>query len=212
MTAACWREIGVWGDRMCPQLPPLVHCSNCPVFVDAARGLLDRPIDGAYLTWLTESVASRAEEAARPDRVVLVFGAGGEWFAIDAVAVRTVALAGTVRRLPHRTDPAFLGLTAVRGELMPCLSLASLLGIPADGSGVAPGLAVVLAEQDVATALLVDSARGVEGVRRSDTRPAPDTIRQTLRPVSEGLHLMGDRDVTLLDRVALAERIRGALG
>jgi chemotaxis-related protein WspD len=211
VTIACWREIGVWGDRSCPQLPPVVHCSNCPVFVGEARSLLDRPIDAEYLAWLTETVANRAEEASPPDRVVLVFGAGGEWFAIDATAVRTVAPVGAVRRLPHRDDPAFLGLTAVRGELMPCLSLAALLGIPGDPSGAPPRTAVVLDDRDALTALLVDVARGVEGVRRSDTRSPPDTIAQTLRPVSEGLHRVGDIDVTLLDRAALAERIRGAL-
>ena len=66
MGTACWREIGVWGDRSCPQLPPVVHCSNCSVFTGEARALLERPVDPAYLAWLTESVATRAEEAAAP--------------------------------------------------------------------------------------------------------------------------------------------------
>lgn len=213
MISACWRSIGVWGDRSCPELPQHVHCSNCPVFVGEARGLLDRPIDATYLAWLTETVATRAEEAEPPDRVVLVFGAGDEWFAIDAVAVRTVAPTTTVRRLPHRADPALLGLVSVRGELMPCVSLATLLGIPAaaDGAG-GPGLLVVLVDHDGTTALLVDAARGVEGIRRADTRPAPDTIRQTLLPVTEGLHAVADVEATILDRDALALRIRGALG
>ena len=161
MTTACWRQVGVWGDRSCPELPQHVHCSNCPVFVGEARGLLDRPIDATYLAWLTESVATRADEAAPPDRVVLVFGAGGEWFAIDAVAVRTVAPMTTVRRLPHRADPALLGLVSVRGELMPCLSLATLLGIPAAVAAAAgPGLLVLLGEPDGTAALLVDTPAG----------------------------------------------------
>lgn len=212
MTTACWRSIGVWGDRSCPELPQHVHCSNCPVFVGEARGLLDRPIDAAYLAWLTETVATRVEEAAPPDRVVLVFGAGDEWFAIDAVAVRTVAPTTAVRRLPHRADPALLGLVSVRGELMPCVSLATLLGIPATAAPQGPGLLVVLAEPDGVTALLVDTARGVEGIRRVDTRPAPDTIGQTLLPVTEGLHAVAGVEATILDRDALALRIRGALG
>jgi len=213
VTTACWREIGVWGDRTCPQLPPIVHCSNCPVFVAQARGLLDRPIGPDYLTWLTESVAARGELEEPPDRVVLVFEAGGEWFSIDAAAIRVVAPVSTVRRLPHRTDPAFRGLVAVRGELMPCIDLAALLGIaPAPAPDVAsPGLFVVVDDGQAATALLVGPARGVEGIRRADTRPVPDTIGATLLPISEGLHSVGGVETTLLDRGALALRLREAL-
>jgi chemotaxis-related protein WspD len=204
---ACWREIGVWGDRSCPELPQHVHCSNCPVFGGAARGLLDRPVDPDYLAWLTDTVATRPEEAAPPDRMVLVFRAGGERFAIDAAAVRVVAPIGTIRRLPHRDDPALLGLVAVRGELMPCISLTALLGIPPADVAPAGGLLVVLAERGGVTALLVDAAEGVEAIRRAEMRPPPDTIAKTVAPVTEGLHAIGEGDVTVLDRELLALRL-----
>lgn len=204
---ACWREIGVWGDRSCPELPQHVHCSNCPVFAGEARALLDRPVDPDYLAWLTETVATRAEEAAPPDRMVLVFRSGGERFAIDASAVRVVAPVSTIRRLPHRDDPALLGLVAVRGELMPCISLAALLGIPPAETDPAAGLLVVLSERGSVTALLVDAAEGVEGIRRAEMRRPPDTIAKTVAPVTEGLHAIGTGDVTLLDRELLALRL-----
>lgn len=209
MTAArpCWREIGVWGDRSCPELPQHVHCSNCPVFGGAAQALLDRPVDPDYLAWLTETVATRAEEVAPPDRMVLVFRSGGERFAIDASAVRVVAPVSTIRRLPHRDDPALLGLVAVRGELMPCISLTALLGIPPADPGPAAGLLVVLAERGGVTALLVDAAEGVEGIRRAEMRRPPDTIAKTVAPVTEGLHAIGEGDVTVLDRELLALRL-----
>ena len=213
MTAprSCWRVIGVWGDRSCPELAQHIHCSNCPVFAGEARALLDRPVEPTYLAWLTDTVATRVVEAAPPDRMVLVFRSGGERFAIDASAVRVVAPVGTIRRLPHRDDPALLGLVAVRGELMPCISLAALLGIePETSSPVArpaTGLLVVLAERDGITALLVDAAEGVEGIRRTEMRRPPDTIGRTVAPVTEGLHTIGEGDVTLLDRELLALRL-----
>jgi len=213
MTTACWRIIGVWGDRSCPELQTFVHCSNCPVFLTEAQGLLDRPMDPAYLTWLTESVASRVDAVAPPDRVVLVFEAAGERFALDAAAVRVVAPVSVIRRLPHRADASFLGLVAVRGELLPCVSLAVLLGmteVPATGQPA--GMLIVVTGRDAATALLVDAAHGVEGIRRAETRPVPDTVHAGLRPVSEGLHAIGALDATLLDRDALDARIAGALG
>ena len=207
MTTSCWREIGVWGDKSCTQLPPVVHCANCPVFAGEARALLDRPMDLAYLAWLTETVATRADEEAPPDRMVLVFRAGGERFAIDAASVRVVAPVTTVRRLPHRAHPSLLGLVSVRGELMPCIALAALLGIPAPADGPTPDLLVVLAERDGITALLVDAAEGVEAIRRAETRRPPDTISAGLGPVTEGLHAIGDGDVTILDRELLALRL-----
>ncbi|MFN8623107.1 MAG: chemotaxis protein CheW [Chloroflexota bacterium] len=215
-TPACWRTIGVWGDRSCPELPPLVHCRNCPVFVGASRELLDRPVDPAYLDWLTETVATRADEEAPPDRVVLVFRAAGEWFGIDADRVRAVVPPTVVRRLPHRADPAFLGLVAVRGDLVPCIALTKLLALPeATPAGTAApaesGLLLVLEDRTGATALVVDAARGVEGIRTSETRPVPDTIGATLQPVAAGLHAVGDVEVTLLDGDALALRVRGVL-
>ena len=35
---ACWRRIGVAGDRTCPELAQHVHCRNCPVYAGAAHG------------------------------------------------------------------------------------------------------------------------------------------------------------------------------
>jgi chemotaxis-related protein WspD len=204
---ACWREIGVWGDGSCPELPQHIHCSNCPVFAGGARSLLDRPVDPDHLAWLTQTVALRAEEVAPADRMVLVFRSAGERFAIDASAVRVVAPVSPIRRLPHRDDPAFLGLVAVRGELMPCILLAALLGIPATDGDRAADLLVVLAERDGVTALLVDAAEGVEGVRRAEMRPPPDTIAKTVAPVTEGLQAIGGGDVTVLDRELLALRL-----
>ena len=38
----CWREIGVSGDRTCPELVEHLHCRNCPTHAQIARKLLDR--------------------------------------------------------------------------------------------------------------------------------------------------------------------------
>ena len=37
----CWREIGVSGDRSCPELEKHLHCRNCPTHAQIARKLLD---------------------------------------------------------------------------------------------------------------------------------------------------------------------------
>src|SRR5262249_44285713 len=55
----CWTTIGVSGDRSCPELNTHIHCRNCPVFAEAARGFFDRRAPEGYLAnwsqWLAES-------------------------------------------------------------------------------------------------------------------------------------------------------------
>jgi len=41
---ACWRRIGVSGDRSCPELAQHVHCRNCPVYAGAAQRLPARRV------------------------------------------------------------------------------------------------------------------------------------------------------------------------
>lgn len=211
--APCWDRIGVKGDRSCPELPAVVHCRNCPVFARDAGALFARPIPDDYLTWLTGTVAAVPDDRARADRPVLVFRAAGEWFAIDAGAVRTVAPRTIVRRLPHRRDPALEGIVAVRGELVPCISLTALLSLPVPADAAAPArpLLVVVEDADGAFAIAVDEARGVVAVGRAEMRPTPDTVKEALVPVTEGLQAIEELEVTILDRDRLFERMMGTL-
>ena len=73
-------------------------------------------------------------------------------------------------------------------------------------------LVVVLGDEDGAFAVDIDEARGVIAVPRSALRPTPDTVRQELLPVTEGLQTIEELAVTMLDRRALFERMTGALG
>ena len=135
----CWSRIGIAGDRSCPELATVTHCQSCPVFATGARELFEGPVPDDYLDWLTGTIAAAPTDVAVADRTVLVFRVAVEWFAIDARSVRTVAPRSTVRRMPHRRDPAFLGLIAVRGELIPCISLGTLLSLPAAPSAPVAG-------------------------------------------------------------------------
>ena len=77
--------------------------------------------------------AATAGEPALRRASLLVFRLHREWLGLPTRALDEVAAARPVLPLPHRRDPAVLGVTNVRGTLTVCLSLARLLGLEAAG-------------------------------------------------------------------------------
>lgn len=122
----CWNRIGIRGDKRCERLAGYVHCRNCPVYADAAKRILDR------LPPQAEGVDDGAG-AAQADRgrlsSLLVFRLQGEWLGLPTKALDEVAGTRPILTLPHRRDPAVLGVTNMRGTLTVCVSLGRLLGL-----------------------------------------------------------------------------------
>jgi chemotaxis-related protein WspD len=142
----CWNQIGVSGDRSCPELETHIHCRNCPVFALAARAFFDRPAPEGYLAEWTDWLASApapgedpeddASSAARDEVVsMLIFRLGAEWLAVATRAVAEVTTPRPIHRIPHRSDEILAGLVNLRGQLQLCVSLHGLLGVAADGVG-----------------------------------------------------------------------------
>jgi purine-binding chemotaxis protein CheW len=102
-----------------------------------------------------------AEPAVNPAMLLLFLRVGRRWFAVRAETVREVGTKGHVTRVP--TAPIHvLGVTLIRGRLVPVLALEGLLGELGDGE-VAPTLPrlVVLKHEETEIALVADETRGV---------------------------------------------------
>src|SRR4030095_4038577 len=41
---ACWSQVGIWGNRSCPELQQHVHCRNCPAYAEAAVLMVVGPV------------------------------------------------------------------------------------------------------------------------------------------------------------------------
>ncbi len=125
---ACWKRIGVFGDKSCPELPHNIRCLNCETFHATAAKLLDRRAPAGYQAfWAKRAAKPRSGELAGT-RSVVVFRIGAEWFALPTQSFLEVAENRPIHSLPHRKDPLVQGLTVIRGELLICISLPSLLG------------------------------------------------------------------------------------
>ncbi len=134
----CWAHIGVLGgDRSCPVLADCGHCRECVVFTVVADDLLARHEATAEppASATPAAIEDDADSVDKARLVVITFEAGGQALALEVDRVVEVGAARPVRRVPHRSDDAFLGLVSVQGRLEPCFSLPAVLGLPSPQDG-----------------------------------------------------------------------------
>ena len=225
----CWRIVGVTGDRSCPELERFIHCRNCPVLAEAARGFFDRPAPEGYLdAW--RAILEEPEEVVEADATsLLVFRVAKEWLALPAPLLVEVTPVRRIHAVPHLSGTPLAGLVNIRGELRLCISLHAVLGLPGAPSNpgetgasepggmeaeAVPRLLVVerpsqrSAERWV---LGVDDVAGVQRVPRSSLRPVPATVEQAQARCSAALFGWRDRDVAVLDEERLFDALRQAV-
>lgn len=193
----CWAAVGTWGDGTCPVLATAVHCRNCDVFANTGRQLLDREPPADYIRgWTTVLAEARKDDGDR-HRVALVVSLGDSYYALPVSICREAMDAQPIRRIPHRSDDAVLGLVGIRGELRICLSLAAL-GLDDDGKG--QHTKMVLLERDGREWVVpVGDIHGIQRFGDADVEPVPLTVSQSPNPFTIGLLRWQDRRVGLLD-------------
>ena len=209
----CWKRIGVWGNKECPELPHCLHCRNCEVYSRAGRQLLDRKLPLGYLREWTKLLA-KPEEKLLPGRVsLLVFRLGPEWFALTTSLFVEVMEVRDVHSIPHRTNPVLLGLINVRGEMQLCVSIGKLLGVDKDFAATATGGArkktrMLLASMDGAClAFHVSEACGIHLYHPSELQSLPATLSKETRAYSKGLLPWEGHHVAVLDENILFEKL-----
>jgi chemotaxis-related protein WspD len=127
---ACWSRIGVQGDGTCAELQKFIRCQNCPTYAKVGVLLLDRAPPPEYRREQKEYFEHRRQIPAPRRHSAVIFRLVSEWFALPTQAFQEVAERRLVHSLPHRQHGVVLGLVNVRGELLVCVSLGHLLGLP----------------------------------------------------------------------------------
>jgi chemotaxis-related protein WspD len=220
----CWRRIGVAGDRSCPELESVIHCRNCPVLAEAARGFFDRAAPEGYLDDWRAILEEPAEAAAADATSMLVFRLDAEWLALPTAVLVEVTPVRALHRLPHRSGGVLSGLVNIRGQLQLCVSLHGLLGLtggPATEAGEISGddsvgrttarLLVVerTAEHGLERWVFgVDEVAGVHRVTKGQLRAVPSTVGHANARCSSALFEWHDRTVGLLDEARVFEGLR----
>ncbi|MCO4888213.1 chemotaxis protein CheW [Cupriavidus sp. WGtm5] len=207
----CWRRIGVRGDGSCPALAEHAHCRNCPTYAQAAAMLLDAQQLDQALQEPPDAADDSGDDNARDANALacLVFRVGEEWLALPTAALGEVSAPCPVHSLPHRRDAAVLGLAAVRGNLLACLSLAHLFdtGAAQAEPDAAGSRFLILGQGRAAIALPVAEIAGIVRVRRAALQPLPATLARGSARYTQALFVDQGRSVGLLD----AAQVRQAL-
>jgi chemotaxis-related protein WspD len=200
---ACWSRIGVLGDGSCRELPRYVHCRNCPVYAEAGARLLERPLQPHYRQAWSIHYA-RSQTAAVPGGLsVLLFRIGSEWIALPTTVVQLVVEMRPIHSLPHRRNGALLGLVNVRGELLVCMSLAAILGLPqrqaAKAQKEVSGRLLVATWESTRTVFPVDEVHGVHRFDSDTLREPPATLANSEASYAQGILPWEGRLALLLD-------------
>jgi chemotaxis-related protein WspD len=96
---------------------------------DAAIRLLDREVPEDSLRERTAYVALRESVIDRGTKSIVIFRIGVEWLGLATDVFQEVAEECTVHTLPHRRGGIVAGLVNIRGELLLCVALETLLGL-----------------------------------------------------------------------------------
>lgn len=212
----CWNRIGSRGDGSCVKLDQHVHCRNCDVFGASARELMQRELPADYRREWSAHFARAEQEQRQADQSALIFRIGAEWLALPTKMAVLVADPIKPRRLPHRPDPAVMGIVNLRGRLYPCMSLAHLMQIeasepaPTPGVRVAPRILVIQFEQ-LAVALPVQDLLGVHRYSATDLELPPAAFDNASQRYVQGILTLDGRRVGCIDAGLLGFNLAGRL-
>jgi len=195
----CWSETGIWGNRSCPDLATIGSCMQCDVYRQAGHTLLARELPAEYRAEWSRILARPVTEDTATRAPFFVFRIGASWLALAVAYLVEVSRPVAIRSVPNRRSEALLGLTAVRGEIVPCVSVHVMLGEqPAD-----PARFVVVRFREGKWAFPADEVLGVQELAEAELQPLPANLAQAETVYTKGMLACRDVQVGLLDEEML---------
>jgi chemotaxis-related protein WspD len=215
----CWVQIGVYGERNCPELEKFTHCRNCPVYSEAGVRLLDRPLPQDYRREWSAHFAHEEKRKLRARSSAVVFRIASEWLALPTQAFQEVAEYRRIHSLPHRRNGIVLGLANVRGELLICVALDRLIGIDsraakAESESATLGRGrrlLVVGWESSRLVFPVDEIDGIYRFQAKELKEPPATVTKSNLSYTRGLLLWNQKTIGLLDVESLFPALNGKL-
>ncbi len=179
--------------------------------------MLDIDVPADYLLHWTKLVALERSFTAAEMRSVVVFRIGDERLALPSGILREIADLRTIHSLPHRRTQTIRGLVAIRGELLVCVSLRPILGLPPSGerpngqNGTAERRLLVIGRDTNRLVIEVDEVYGIERYHPGDIRPVPATLEKAFMTYTKAVIAWGQHTVGLVDDELLLHTLERSL-
>ena len=156
---------------------------------------------------------SRAMEKSSSLQSLILFRLGEECLACPVHLLQLVTTPTPIHRIPHRQNPAFLGLVNVRGELLLCVSLRVLLGIapPHPEPGHGQPRWIVMGTTAQPWVVPVDEIYGIDRVAIHTLEEPPIVLGQETAAYSQGMIQWQGRRVNVLAGDRLLANLQVAL-
>jgi chemotaxis-related protein WspD len=151
--------------------------------------------------YLRDWTTQLAQPKPAPEHVVasvVVFRVGDAWLALSTAVLREVSIPLAIRRVPHRSGDAFLGLVNVRGELRLCVSLHAMFDEPLREGGRGASCLVV-SRDDLDCVFPVDEVEGMHDVLDEELGELPSTLTKSASGYASRMFRSGDKTVAFLD-------------
>jgi chemotaxis-related protein WspD len=175
------------------------------VYSTAAAQLLDAEVPAGRLDEWTGHFA-RAETVTEPGtHSVVVFRIGLEWLALPTAVFKEVAPLRPIHSLPHRRNGAVLGLANVRGELLVCVSLGTVLGldqtppVKSDKPRTQHRRLLVASREGSRLVFPVDEVHGIHRCPPSALKDVPATVAKATATYTKSIFAWEKRTVGCLD-------------
>lgn len=131
-----------------------------------------RPLTLAGGAQSVDIAASHVEAA----QMLVTFEVAGQEFALDMAAVQEVLPAPATRTAIPRAEELVLGVTSLRGALLPLLSLRALLGFPMSALSTAREKVIVMNVAGAQVGLVADRARAIVSAAPGLVDPVPPVL------------------------------------
>src|SRR5512139_1148386 len=127
---------------------------------------------------------------------MLSFLLGGEQYVLPVDDVREVLKSRELTIVPN-SPPHVLGVTSIRGTVLPVIDLGRRLGLPPAVRDEKARI-IIISPDDEDAGIVVDRVTGVVRISPDTIRPAPETVEQGAEFL-KGIARKGDRLYILLD-------------
>ena len=164
--------------------------------VDKQRSMAEDVVMKAPESEHTPATESMADEIRAQEIEMLSFRLGEEEYALPVNDVREVLKSRALTSVPN-SPPHILGVTSIRGTVLPVIDLGKRLGLPPAVQDERARI-IIISPDDEDAGIVVDRVTGVVRISPDAIRPAPETVEQGAEFL-KGIARKDDRLYILLD-------------